>query len=95
MRNLGDEYKRDELLVALELDGEAVQDLIMRKFDLAYTYVCEVGSAEENAKMKPGAHAMRWSGHFDPRLLATQILELLVDRRIDRAAFLMREVQGE
>ncbi len=85
----------DELLVALELDGEAVQDLITRTLDLAYTYVCEVGSVEENARMKPGAHAMRWSGHFDPSLLSTQIIELLLSRQQGRAEAWLREVIGD
>lgn len=85
----------DELAVALELDGDAVHDLIKRTFDLAYTYTCETGSTSDNAIKRPGAFEMRWSGHLDPRLLTTQIFKLLAARRADRAESLWREVGGE
>jgi hypothetical protein len=68
-----------------ERDDEAVSDFLTRKFDLAYTYTCETGSREDNAIKQPGAYEMRWSGHLDPRLLATQILELLANNAESRS----------
>ena len=89
---MSDRDERDALAVSLELDGDAVEELLKTAFNLAYTYTCETGSTSDNAIKRPGAFEMRWSGHLDPRLLTTQIFKLLVARRADRAESLWREV---
>ena len=92
---MSDRDERDALAVSLELDGDAVEELLKTAFNLAYTYTCEVGSTEDNARKKPGAYEMRWSGHLDPSLLSTQILRLLVQRDRERQDQMMREVTGD